>query len=971
MKLRAILLCGALSAATLPAADTLIEEFQRALFEEEANRNLPAAIAGYEAVVKRLDEQRQLAATAVFRMGESYRKLGKTNEAVSAYERIIREFADQGTLVKLSGQNLSILKPKDSESPATNDARLSRLLDRRNQMQANLQQLRNQYSDEHPWVRQAMNDGQVLDSQIQQLMSLGAGQPASAELGELRRLEILLETVRSLEPMSDAELRTLLEFANDDEAAQGLKTWRNWRTDLERLRSDLRNRPEDKTVAERVQFHERLVQDGEAWWSEWRAATLRMLEARVEAARRLAARGDTVGAANAGSNENSMTAEEAEELRRVQALAANSPDLINKREKAGLPPLHLAIQRGHLNVVRFLLANGASPSVADANGWTPLYLAALRGQLSALRVLLESGISVDQPLPESGMRALHAATESGNNAVISFLLAEGANVNAKDKEGRTALHIAAARGLTNAIELLIPGHADLEASALRQSENNNINGTTIYYNYDGTPLNFAIAKLQFAAAAMLLEKGANPNPETGLVSPLWLAVKIGNTNFVHWLIQAGSVTTNEPLIELAIERMPAEIPFLLEAGADPNAVSGPQQQPPLFTAAQRYANQWWANRPAGASGGSGRGAPGLPPVQPGVALPPTLIHGGQSQADPASTVNWENVVKSLVAHGADLKAVHKRRSVLMSLIAQQGSSPMAMIDWLLEQGADPNLGGGSTASGGFIQTPLNSACLGGNVELARLLIKHGAKLDSREEGDSGTTPLRVAVGMKHVELVKLLLENGANPNAVGTDERTPLMGLLDKYIVPGGNGMSGPFGSVKDGQFMGPVSKIPELELAILEITRLLLGKGGRLNAELAEGFTPMHFAAAAKDRRFLELFLEFKTNPNTTNAVGVTPLHTAAAMNQSENIRLLVQSGADVNLADQNGDTPLHIAALLNRVPASEVLLELGADRERKNRFGRNPVENLSDVKLNKWPPFGLPEYLDPIKNVTDVLGR
>ncbi len=55
----------------------------------------------------------------------------------------------------------------------------------------------------------------------------------------------------------------------------------------------------------------------------------------------------------------------------------------------------------------------------------------------------------------------------------------------------------------------------------------------------------------------------------------------------------------------------------------------------------------------------------------------------------------------------------------------------------------------------------------------------------------------------------------------------------------------------------------------------------------------------------------------------------------------------------------------------ASEVLLEQGADRERKNRFDRNPAENLSNVIMNKRPPFGLPEYLDPIKNVTDVLGR
>jgi tetratricopeptide (TPR) repeat protein len=120
MKIRAILFVGALSVATwLPAAEKdLTEQFQQALFEEEANRNLPAAIEGYEAVIRRLDEQRQLAATAVFRMGESYRKLGKTNDAVRAYERILSEFQDQETLVKLSEQNLSVLAPKKS---ATDD----------------------------------------------------------------------------------------------------------------------------------------------------------------------------------------------------------------------------------------------------------------------------------------------------------------------------------------------------------------------------------------------------------------------------------------------------------------------------------------------------------------------------------------------------------------------------------------------------------------------------------------------------------------------------------------------------------------------------------------------------------------------------------------------------------------------------------------------------------------------------------
>jgi tetratricopeptide (TPR) repeat protein len=257
MNLRAILLCGALSAATLPAADTLTEQFQRALFEEEANRNLPAAIAGYEAVIKRLDEQRQLAATAVFRLGESYRKLGKTNEAVSAYERIIREFADQETLVKLSGQNLGVLRPR--QIPV------------------------------------------AFQERMRQMNQLSGGQASDSDgESELRRLEILLETVRSLESMSEEELRTLSEFAGDDEVAGYMKVMGRARRGLESTNGLLRERPGDDRLQRHVKQMESEIESSELFMRQWRDTALRMLEARVEAARRLTGRGDAVTGAGGG-----------------------------------------------------------------------------------------------------------------------------------------------------------------------------------------------------------------------------------------------------------------------------------------------------------------------------------------------------------------------------------------------------------------------------------------------------------------------------------------------------------------------------------------------------------------------------------------------------------------------------------------------------------------------------------------------
>jgi Cu/Ag efflux protein CusF len=85
-------------------ADDLGKSVQTGLFEEEANHNLTAAIKAYEAALGQFDGQRQAAATAVFRIGECYRKLGKTNEAAPFYERIVREFGDQTNLVQLSRQ---------------------------------------------------------------------------------------------------------------------------------------------------------------------------------------------------------------------------------------------------------------------------------------------------------------------------------------------------------------------------------------------------------------------------------------------------------------------------------------------------------------------------------------------------------------------------------------------------------------------------------------------------------------------------------------------------------------------------------------------------------------------------------------------------------------------------------------------------------------------------------------------------
>ena len=71
------------------------------------------------------DEQRKLAATALFRLGECYRKLGRTNDAVVQYQRLIRDFTDQATLTTLSRQNLHGLGVSPAMTASGNEPRTS------------------------------------------------------------------------------------------------------------------------------------------------------------------------------------------------------------------------------------------------------------------------------------------------------------------------------------------------------------------------------------------------------------------------------------------------------------------------------------------------------------------------------------------------------------------------------------------------------------------------------------------------------------------------------------------------------------------------------------------------------------------------------------------------------------------------------------------------------------------------------
>jgi tetratricopeptide (TPR) repeat protein len=115
MKTTLLITLLALSAG---AQNRLEETLRKGILEEESKQNLNGAIQAYQSVLTQFDDERKTAATALFRMAESYRKLGKNAEAIAAYNRVVKEFSDQTKLAEQSRAHLTNTYKVRQEDPS-------------------------------------------------------------------------------------------------------------------------------------------------------------------------------------------------------------------------------------------------------------------------------------------------------------------------------------------------------------------------------------------------------------------------------------------------------------------------------------------------------------------------------------------------------------------------------------------------------------------------------------------------------------------------------------------------------------------------------------------------------------------------------------------------------------------------------------------------------------------------------------
>ena len=103
---------------------------------------------------------------------------------------------------------------------------------------------------------------------------------------------------------------------------------------------------------------------------------------------------------------------------------------VNAREDNGDTPLDYALSRSHNEVAAVLRAHGGKAEM-------PVHDAAYAGDIATLNALLAGNPGLVDARNGNGRTPLHVAVFSGNKPAIVFLIAHGADVNAKDKNGIT------------------------------------------------------------------------------------------------------------------------------------------------------------------------------------------------------------------------------------------------------------------------------------------------------------------------------------------------------------------------------------------------------------------------------------------------------------------------------------------------------------------------------------------------------
>ncbi|MBA3641091.1 MAG: ankyrin repeat domain-containing protein [Acidobacteria bacterium] len=539
----------------------------------------------------------------------------------------------------------------------------------------------------------------------------------------------------------------------------------------------------------------------------------------------------------------------------------------------------------------------------------------MRGDAAAVRTLLKDGADVNAAQGD-GMTALHWAARQGSIDTVRILLFAGGNVRATTRlGGYTPLLLASQSGHAPVIEALIKAGADAKSATAQGA----------------TTLMMASAAGRPDAIKVLLDAGADIHAKepSRQETALMFAVAANRLPAMKLLIAAGAdIRARTKVVDLKAQTNPDEEEFLRTQQAQRGAGAG--RGPATNVQAMPGARATPA--PGAGLGGAGRGGRGA---------------GGPDVAGLTRQFRFAELVS---AQGG-LTPLH--------FAARQGYADAAAL--LIESGADVNQVTGDNT------TPLLMALINGHFDLARRLLDRGA--DPRRASDNGVTPLYAVLNVQwapktlypqpraytqqvlsHLDMLRALLDRGVDVNAR----------LKQKVWYSGYNfDLSG----------VDEIGATPFWRAAYasdVDAMRLLVahdadpniptikpaGRPRTGDAGAREGVTDVSGLPAAP-----------------TGGFGVPPLHAASGVGYGEGyaanshrnapsgwmpgIKYLVEElAADVNAKDHEGNTALHHAAARGDNEVIVYLVSKGADVKAVNRAGETTLD-MANGPVQRIQPF------------------
>ena len=122
--------------------------------------------------------------------------------------------------------------------------------------------------------------------------------------------------------------------------------------------------------------------------------------------------------------------------------------------------LHRAVERGDIEIGRYLLGKGALVNEKEDEGWTPLHWAVNLGEFEWTKFLINAGAEIDA-VNDEGHTPIFDAVMRDDDEVVRYLIEKGANINKRNNKKASLLHLGAINRSYKSVPIIIEKGADV------------------------------------------------------------------------------------------------------------------------------------------------------------------------------------------------------------------------------------------------------------------------------------------------------------------------------------------------------------------------------------------------------------------------------------------------------------------------------------------------------------------------------